>query len=62
MGEAWATERPLLLPVSSRVLARYDGLDTLVPLPVRAETPVHPIPVAETVEARPLDVYAELAR
>ncbi len=60
--EAWAEERPLLLPVSSRVLARHDGLDTLVALPVRAETAAHPVPVAGTVETRPLDVYAELAR
>jgi len=62
VGEAWAEERPLLLPVSSRVLARHDGLDTLVALPVRAETAAHPVPVAGTVETRPLDVYAELAR
>ena len=61
MGEAWAEERPLLAPVSPRVLARHEGLDTLVPLPAR---PVGErrrlVPTAETVEARPLDVYAEL--
>jgi transposase len=62
IGEAWVEERALLVPVSRRVLARAEGLETLVALPVRSDVPVRPMPVGETVEARPLDVYAELAR
>jgi len=62
VGEAWATERPLLLPVSRRVLARFEGSDTLVALPDGAPPARMRLePVAETVETRPLDVYAELA-
>jgi transposase len=61
VGEAWAAERPLLTPVSRRLLARMDGLDTLVPVP----TPSRPQTAAaagEAVEVRALDVYAELVR
>lgn len=63
VGEAWAQERPLLLPVSRRVLARYEGGDTLVALPDGPPpTPARLVSVAEPVETRSLDVYAELAR
>jgi len=62
IGEAWAEERSLLVPVGRRILARAEGLDTLVALPVRSDTPVEPLPVGGTVEARALDVYADLVR
>jgi hypothetical protein len=49
--------------VSRRIIARVEGTDTLVSLPHRStDAPVRLGPVGETVEARPLDVYAELAR
>ena len=57
-GEAWEQERALLTPVSRRLLARIDGETTLVPLPAPARTAA----AGETVEVRPLAVYAELAR
>ena len=60
MGEAWAQERPLLLPVSRRVLARYEGGDTLVALP--DGPPPAPARLEPVVETRSLVVYAELAR
>ena len=59
VGEAWAAERPLLTPVSRRLLARMEGQDTLVPLPPVRGTAVL---AGETVEVRPLAVYAELVR
>jgi transposase len=63
VGEAWTEERPLLLPVSPRVIARFEGGDTLVALPDGAPPARMRLePVAETVETRSLDVYAELAR
>ena len=37
VGEAWEAERPLLLPVSGRLVARVEGADTLVPLPTPRE-------------------------
>ncbi len=62
VGEAWDAERPLLTPVSRRLLARMDGLDTLVPVPTPARAPQMAAAVGEAVEVRPLDVYAELVR
>ena len=62
VGEAWADERPLLLPVSGRLIARMEGQDTLVPLPGAASASRMPAALGETVEVRPLAVYAELAR
>ena len=62
IGEAWADERPLLLPVSGRLIARMEGQDTLVPLPARVSASRMPAALGETVEVRPLAVYAELAR
>ncbi len=59
VGEAWAAERTLLTPVSRRLLARMAGQDTLVPLPPVRGTGIL---TGETVEARPLAVYAELVR
>ena len=62
IGDAWAEEKPLLLPVSGRLIGRMEGLDTLVPVP----TPVRPshshAADGEVVEARPLAAYAELVR
>lgn len=62
IGEAWATERPLLLPVSARLIARMEGQDTLVPLPTPLGARQMPAAVGETVEVRPLAAYAELVR
>jgi hypothetical protein len=62
IGEAWATERPLLTPVSRRVLARFEGLETLVPVPVPTTPRPRLVVLGETVEVRPLAVYAELVR
>ncbi len=63
IGEAWATERAFLVPVPRRLVARAEGLETLpalvtAPAPAAARLQV----VGETVEVRPLAVYAELAR
>ena len=52
----------LLTPVSRRLLARIDGADTLVPLPAPAAARRTTAAAGETVEVRPLAVYAELAR
>ena len=60
--EAWAEERPLLLPVSGRLIARMEGTDTLVPLPTPATASRTAAAAGETVEVRPLAVYAERAR
>jgi transposase len=61
IGEAWAEERPLLTPVPRRVLARLEGFEVVcAPLPI-APRPALAI-VGESVEIRPLAVYAELAR
>ena len=60
IGEAWAEERPLLTPVPRRVLARFEGLATLVPAALPGRPPFARI--GETVEIRSLGVYAELAR
>ena len=62
VGEAWEQERPLLVPVSGRLVARMEGADTLVPLPAPATARRTPAAAGETVEVRPLAVYAELAR
>lgn len=62
VGEAWATERALLVPVSRRLLARTVGHDTPVPLPPAAGPRRTVAPEGESVEARSLEVYAELAR
>lgn len=62
VGEAWVEERSLLTPVSRRLLARIEGQDTLVPLPDPVSAPRLPAAVGETVEVRPLAVYAELVR
>jgi hypothetical protein len=61
VGEAWAAERALLTPVSRRLLARMEGAETLVPLPPVRGTGTAAI-AGETVEVRPLAVYAELVR
>lgn len=63
VGEAWTEERPLLVPVARRLVARAEGLETL-PAIVPAPVPAAPrlALVGETVETRPLAVYAELAR
>jgi hypothetical protein len=61
IGEAWEAERPLLTPVSPRLVARMEGADTLVPLPTPASARATAA-AGETVEVRPLAVYAELAR
>ena len=60
IGEAWAEERAFLTPVPRRVLARFEGLEILVPVPVPARPPL--ALVGETVEVRPLATYAELTR
>ncbi len=62
IGEAWDEERPLLTPVSRRLLARIEGQDTLVPLPDPVSTSRMTAALGEAVEARPLTVYAELVR
>ena len=62
IGAAWAEERPLLLPVSGRLIARMEGQDTLVPLPAPVGARQKPAAVGETVEVRPLAVYAGLVR
>ena len=45
-----------------RLLARIEGLDTLVPLPEPVGARQKPAAVGETVEVRPLTAYAELVR
>jgi transposase len=62
VGEAWAAERPLLTPVSRRLLARMEGQDILVPLPAPVPPRSGTVLPGETVEVRPLAVYADLAR
>ncbi len=63
VGEAWAEERPLLLPVARRLVARAEGLETLpAVLPAAHAGPPRLQLVGESVEVRPLAVYAELAR
>jgi hypothetical protein len=63
VGEAWATERVFLVPLARRLVARAEGLETL-PAGVLAVAAARPrlALVGETVEVRPLAVYAELAR
>ncbi len=61
VGEAWEAERPLLTPVSRRLLARVEGHDTLVPVPEPVAARARDVS-GETVELRPLAVYAELVR
>ena len=62
VGEAWAEEHGLLTPVSRRLLARIEGLDTLVPLPEPVGARQKPAVSGETVEVRPLAAYAALVR
>jgi transposase len=62
VGEAWTEERPLLTPVSRRLLARMGGLDTLVPVPTPSGRSQLVVAAGEAVEVRALDVYAELVR
>lgn len=62
VGEAWATERGLLTPVSRRLLARMGGQATLVPVPAPVRAPQTAAAAGEAVEVRPLAVYAELVR
>jgi transposase len=62
VGEAWAEERPLLTPVSRRLLARLDGVATLVPVPAPVGTSRAAAALGETVEVRPLAAYGELVR
>jgi transposase len=62
VGEAWEEERPFLVPVARRLVARAEGLET-IPLSLTPPEPARPLRiVGETVEVRPLTVYAELAR
>jgi len=63
IGEAWAEERPFLGPVARRLVARVEGPETL-PALVIAPAPAAPRlhVLGETVEVRPLAVYAELVR
>lgn len=58
-AEAWEQERALLTPVSRRLLARIEGETTLVPLPGPARAAQ--AAAGETVDVRPLAVYAEFA-
>jgi len=62
VGDAWDAERPLLTPVSRRLLARLDGLETLVPVPTPVSRSQTAAAAGEAVEVRPLAVYAELVR
>jgi transposase len=62
VGEAWAEERPLLTPVSRRLLARFDGQPTLVPVPAPVGARQTAVLAGEAVEVRGLEVYAELVR
>jgi len=62
VGEAWADERPLLTPVSRRVVARFEGLATLLTVAVSATSRPRLTVLGESVEVRPLTAYAELAR
>jgi hypothetical protein len=62
VGEAWADERPFLVPVARRLVARAEGLETLPALPMTQE-PARPLRiVGETVEVRSLAAYAERSR
>ncbi|MDP9325885.1 MAG: hypothetical protein M3O87_05030 [Candidatus Dormibacteraeota bacterium] len=63
VDEAWAEERAYLVPVPRRLVARAEGLETLpalVPAPQAIPPRLHV--VGESVEVRPLAVYADLAR
>jgi transposase len=60
IGDAWAEERPLLLPVSGRLIGRMEGGTILVPVPGPARPSLSHADDGETVEVRPLAVYAEL--
>lgn len=60
VGEAWDAERPLLTPVSRRLLARMAGEETLVPVPTPTGRSQLAAAAGEAVEIRGLDVYAEL--
>jgi hypothetical protein len=62
VGEAWATERGLLTPVSRRLLTRMDGEVTLVPVPAPVRGSQTAAAAGEAVEVRPLAAYAELVR
>ena len=62
IADAWAEERPLLLPVSGRLIARMEGQATLVPVPGPVRPPLSHAGDGETVEVRPLAAYAELVR
>ena len=63
VGEAWEEERAYLVPVPRRLVARAEGLDTLPALVmVQASTPPRLAVVGDTVEVRPLAIYADLAR
>jgi transposase len=58
VGEAWAAEKPLLTPVSRRLLASVEGI-SVIEVPA---SEIRPRPLAGDVEVRPLSIYAELAR
>jgi transposase len=62
IGEAWAEERAFLTPVPRRLLARFEGLATLPSSPIRLSVRPRLAIAGETVEVRPLTVYAELVR
>jgi hypothetical protein len=62
VGEAWAAERPLLTPISRRVLAKVEGLEALDLVRVPAASRPRLTVLGETVEVRPLAAYAELTR
>jgi len=58
VGEAWAAEQPHLTPVPRRLLARFEGLELITPVPFQPRAAL----AGEDVEVRSLAVYAELAR
>jgi hypothetical protein len=58
VGEAWTVEKPLLTPVSRRLLASVEGISVIE---APASEP-RPRTLAGDVEVRPLAVYAELAQ
>jgi len=62
VGEAWDEERALLTPVSRRLLARLEGLETLVPVPSPTRASQTAAALGEAVEVRALEAYAELVR
>jgi transposase len=62
VGDAWAEERALLLPVSGRLIGRMEGGTTLLAVPTPVRPSLSHAADGETVEVRPLAAYAELLR